>query len=54
MVATLNSTDEALDEIFLSNYATINILDQLKRLPGVGGCHAVWRAGLWHADLAES
>ena len=36
MVATLNSTDEALDEIFLSNYATINILDQLKRLPGVG------------------
>ena len=36
MVATLNSTDEALGEIFLSNYATINILDQLKRLPGVG------------------
>jgi len=35
-VITLRSTTGAQDTLFLSNYATINILDVLKRVPGVG------------------
>ncbi len=30
------SGDERYDEVFLSNYVNINILDELKRIPGVG------------------
>lgn len=33
---TLTSTDPAHDELFLSNYATINIKDELSRIQGVG------------------
>ncbi len=36
MTITLKSSDPKFDEIYLSNYATINILDMLKRVPGVG------------------
>jgi multidrug efflux pump len=36
MVVALQATSEHFDQLFLSNYAAINILDQLKRLPGVG------------------
>ncbi|TKB55032.1 efflux RND transporter permease subunit [Ferrimonas aestuarii] len=32
----LTSDDERFDEIYLSNYATINITSALKRIPGVG------------------
>lgn len=35
-VIGLRSTDPAQDSLFLSNYATINILDVLRRVPGVG------------------
>ncbi len=35
LVAALNSTDPRYDTLFLSNYATVNILDELKRVPGV-------------------
>ena len=35
-VVSLTSTDGRYDQLFLSNYATINIIDQLKRVPGVG------------------
>ena len=35
-VIALRSTDPAQDPLFLSNYATINILDVLRRVPGVG------------------
>jgi hydrophobe/amphiphile efflux-1 (HAE1) family protein len=35
-VITLRSTNGAQDTLFLSNYATINILDVLKRVNGVG------------------
>ena len=33
---TLLSSDPKVDEICLSNYATLNVLDMLRRLPGVG------------------
>ena len=36
MVVNLYSPDDSRDALFLSNYALINVLDPLKRLPGVG------------------
>ena len=36
MVASLRSDDPQYDQLFLSNYATINMLDAIKRVPGVG------------------
>ena len=35
-VIAVSSEDEAHDGLFLSNYTTINLLDALKRVPGVG------------------
>lgn len=36
MTVTLKSTDPKFDEIYLSNYATLNVLDMLRRVKGVG------------------
>jgi HAE1 family hydrophobic/amphiphilic exporter-1 len=36
MFVTLSSPDSRYDSLFLANYATINLKDQLSRLPGVG------------------
>lgn len=36
MTIALKSSDERFDEIYLSNFATINVLDILRRIPGVG------------------
>ena len=36
MTITLLSSDAKFDEIYLSNYATLNVLDLLRRVPGVG------------------
>ncbi|MEI7612889.1 MAG: multidrug efflux RND transporter permease subunit [Betaproteobacteria bacterium] len=36
MVSTITSPDGSLSPLFLSNYALVNILDDLKRIPGVG------------------
>lgn len=36
MTICLRSSDERFDEIYLSNFATINVLDILRRIPGVG------------------
>jgi multidrug efflux pump subunit AcrB len=36
LVVNLGSPDGSRDELYLSNYATINIIDVLKRIPGVG------------------
>jgi len=36
LVASLYSDDERFDEIFLSNYAIINVVNPLARIPGVG------------------
>lgn len=33
------SEDKSRDSLFLSNYTTINILDQIKRISGVGACN---------------
>lgn len=36
MTVTLRSNDPNFDEIYLSNYATLNVLDMLRRVKGVG------------------
>ena len=36
MIVTLTSTDGRHDPIFLSNYASLQVVDPLKRIPGVG------------------
>jgi len=35
-VIALTSDDPTYDDVYLSNYATINIIDAIKRVPGVG------------------
>jgi multidrug efflux pump len=35
-VVTMYSPDGSRDPVFLSNYALVNVIDQIKRLPGVG------------------
>lgn len=36
MTICLRSSDPKFDEIYLSNFATLNVLDLLRRIPGVG------------------
>ena len=36
LVAMFNSPDNSRDALFLSNYVLINVVDELKRIPGVG------------------
>jgi len=36
LVVALNSPKSTYDSLFLSNYATQNVVDELKRVPGVG------------------
>ncbi len=36
MTITLQSDDPKFDEIYLSNYATLNVVDIIRRVPGVG------------------
>lgn len=36
LTIALSSNDPKFDEIYLSNYATINIMDVIRRIPGVG------------------
>jgi len=35
-VVAITSKQQTYDDLFLSNYATINLLDAVKRVPGVG------------------
>ncbi len=35
-IVTLTSPDSRYDSLFLSNYATINLVHELARVPGVG------------------
>ena len=37
MVATLYSPDKSLPQQYISNYATLQLIDRLARVPGVGG-----------------
>ena len=37
LLVTLNSKDSIYDDLYLSNFAALNLLDPLTRVPGVGG-----------------
>ncbi|MDE6652603.1 MAG: multidrug efflux RND transporter permease subunit [Paramuribaculum sp.] len=41
MTITILSSDPKYNEIYLSNYATLNIIDMLRRIPGVGSIRNV-------------
>jgi HAE1 family hydrophobic/amphiphilic exporter-1 len=41
MVATLISPDHSLSQQYLSNYATLQLLDRLSRVPGIGSARLV-------------
>ena len=41
LVATLISPDGSLSQQYLSNYATLQLLDRLNRVPGVGGARLI-------------
>ena len=44
--------DERYDMGFLSNYVNINILDELRRIPGVGKAENMGEKKIFHAHLA--
>src|SRR4029453_17821029 len=70
LFVTLTSPNKTYDSLFLSNYATINIRDELSRLPGVGNVTVfgagqysmrVWLGptklqslGLWPPDVTNT
>src|SRR5690242_4606829 len=35
LAITLQSPDQSLDTLFISNYASLNVIDEIKRIPGV-------------------
>ncbi len=52
-VIAVYSPKRTHDPLFLSNYVTINLLDQIKSTPGVGDATPVGPAGLRHARLGS-
>ncbi|HEY8519496.1 MAG TPA: multidrug efflux RND transporter permease subunit [Gammaproteobacteria bacterium] len=69
-IVTFDSPDGRYDELFVSNYATLNVIDELRRIPGVGNVQVfggrdysirIWLApdrlaelGLTPSDVAEA
>ena len=41
MTITVASDDPKFDEVYLSNYTTLNVIDPLRRIPGVGSVSSV-------------
>lgn len=41
MTITISSDDPKFDEVYLSNYTTLNVVDPLRRIPGVGSVSSV-------------
>ena len=41
MTITIVSDDPKFDEVYLSNYTTLNVVDPLRRIPGVGSVSSV-------------
>ena len=41
LTITLQATDPKFDEVYLSNYATLNVVDMIRRVPGVGRVQSV-------------
>ncbi len=54
LIVNLVSPDKSVDPVALSNYAYLQVLDPLKRVPGVGDVQHLRRAALFNAHLARS
>jgi len=54
MFLTMTSENKEYDGLYLSNYATLNLADQLTRVPGVGAVNVDGSGRLLHAYLAGS
>ena len=54
MVIHLSSPDGSRDQLYISNYATLQVKDVLARLDGVGDVQHLRRARLFDAHLARS
>ena len=54
LIFSVYSDDTAYDQAFVQNYAEINLLPIIKRVPGVGGCHCIWANDLFDADMVET
>ncbi len=52
MTICLTSNDPKFDEIYLSNFATLNVVDLLRRIPGVGRVSNV--GSRYHADMGTT
>ena len=44
MTVCLLSSDDKFDEIYLSNFATLNVVDILRRIPGTWAAYRTWAA----------
>ena len=53
-ILALDSDDPRFDAVFISNYALLNIVDELRRIPGVGDVQIFGCEGLLDPDLAAS
>ena len=54
MAIPLVATDGRYDSLFLNNYATINLVDKIGSIAGVGEARLVARRRLWNARLGQS
>ena len=54
MVVFMLSPDDSLDQLYISNYALLQVRDQLLRLDGIGDIHDFRRARLFDAAVARS
>ena len=53
LIITLTSQDGRYDTLYLTNYGTLRIVDELKRIDGVGDVSIFGGGRLQHARLAR-
>ena len=54
MFLTMTSQDSVYNSLYLTNYAKLNLVDQLTRVPWSGCCECYGSGGLFDAHLARS
>ena len=54
LVIGMQSPDKSRDALFVSNYTLVNVVDEIRRIPGVGSATDLRRQGLCHPHLAAA
>ncbi len=54
LVIAMQLARPRLDDLFVSNYTLVNVVDELRRMPGVGQRADLRRQGLRHPHLAQA